>query len=329
MEYGLGIFLTEPPQQLLEMVRLAEERGFSHVWIADSHVIWREPYVTLGAAAVQTKRVILGTGVTNPVTRDLSVTASAFATLSELTGGRVALGIGMGDSAVETMGKRPAKLAKLEESIGVLRRLISGQRVTYDTSEVHMDWVNGSVPPIFIGASGPRILRLAGKVADGAIILVGVAPEFLRGAFQSIQEGAQEAGRDLEAEGFKYVCWAPCSINRDGGAAREYVKAHVARVLKRPLPFALNEEDQAAVRQIYEQYEYYEHMAVGTKHGTLVPDRLVNKFAIAGTVEECREQVRQIRGLGVHQLAIIPHTPDPRDRLPLIETFAKEIMAKL
>ena len=196
MEYGLGIFLTEPPQQLLEMVRLAEERGFSHVWIADSHVIWREPYVTLGAAAVQTKRVILGTGVTNPVTRDLSVTASAFATLSELTGGRVALGIGLGDSAVETMGKRPAKLAKLEESIGVLRRLLSGQRVTYDAGEVHMDWVNGSVPPIFIGASGPRILRLAGKVADGAIILVGVAPEFLQGAFQSIQEGAQEAGRD-------------------------------------------------------------------------------------------------------------------------------------
>ena len=282
LDMGLGLFPIEPPQRILEMVRLAEELGYSHVWIGDSQVIWREAYVNMGAAALATQRITLAAGVTNPQTRHLTVTASALATLSELTSGRVALGIGAGDSSVETLGQRPATLARLEESIRVVRRLVAGERVAMDGGEVLMDWVNVPPIPVFIGASGPRILRLAGKVADGAIILVGTDPDYLRQAMECIRRGAQDAGRDLEADGFRYVCWAPCSIDSDGNAARASVKSHVARVLKRRLPFSLSKEDQAAADQIYQGYDYYKHMVVGAGHGDLVPDRLVSKFCHCG-----------------------------------------------
>jgi 5,10-methylenetetrahydromethanopterin reductase len=326
VDYGLGLFLNEPPGRLLDMVSLVDRAGFSHAWIADSQVIWRETYVTLGAAAVRTDRVVLGTGVTQPVTRDLTVTASAFATLSELTGGRVALGLGSGDSALETLGRGPVKLAELEASVGTLRGLFGGRTVPHLGTDVQMGWIETRPPPIFIAGSGPRILRLAGKIADGVIMLVGVAAGFVEGAMQAVQEGARSVGRDLESEGFKYVLWTPCSINDDGAAARDAVKAHVARVLKRPLPYSLSDEHALAVREIYEQYEYYEHMAAGTKHGDLVPDGLVNEFAIAGTVDECREQVERIEKLGVDQLAIIPHAQDPGDRLAILESFTAEIL---
>ena len=328
LEMGLGIFPIEPPDQILKMARLADELGYANLWFGDSQIIWREVYVNLGAAALETRRAVLGTGVTNPLTRDLTVTASAMATLSELTHGRVAIGIGMGDSSVETMGVRPATLARLSDAIDILRRLLARETVTIGATQVHLDWVKADRIPIFIGASGPRLLQLAGEVADGAIILVGVAPEYLQGAFDCIQRGALAAGRNLEAEGFKRVCWAPCSISEDGKTALDFVKPHVARVLKRPLPFSLSEEDKAVVEEIYKHYEYYQHMAVGAVHGDLVPDRLVTKFAIAGTVEECREQVGRLKETGIDQIAIIPHTPDPRDRMQLVRTFAEDIFPK-
>ena len=99
MEFGLGLFPTEPPRSIVETTKLAEDLGYAHVWMGDSQLIWREVYVNLGAAGLATSRITLGQGVTNPITRHPTVTASALATLSELTDGRVALGIGAGDSS--------------------------------------------------------------------------------------------------------------------------------------------------------------------------------------------------------------------------------------
>ncbi|WP_089722014.1 LLM class flavin-dependent oxidoreductase [Candidatus Entotheonella palauensis] len=329
-ELGLGLFPTEAPSRLVEVAREAEQLGYSHLWMGDSQAIWREVYVNLGAVAMATQRMVLGTGVTNPVTRHLSVTASALATLGELTGGRVALGIGAGDSAVETVGRRPSRLAGLETAILTLRHLMAGEAVEVEQGTMRLDWLEAPQRiPIIITASGPNLLRLAGKVADGAIILVGTAPEYLQGALDCIRQGAKEAGRDLEAEGFKTICWTPCSIGDNGDAARDHVKSHVARVLKRPLPFTLSEDDQAVVRHIYEHYEYYQHMVVGAEHSELVPDRMVPRFAIAGTVAECREQVQQLAASGIHQVSIIPHTPNPADRLATIRTFAQEVVGAL
>lgn len=318
VQFGVGLFPTEPAGRMVELVQLAEQLGYTCAYIGDSQMIWREAYAILGAAALATSRITLATGVTNPVTRDPAVIASAWATLHEMSGGRTLLGIGTGDSSLETLNKKPATLAYLEQSIGVIRGLIAGETVTHPESgsPVHITFAReGTHIPVYVAVSSPRIHRLAGRVADGAIVLVGTDTGFLRSSRQELEAGAAEASRDLAKEKFRVVCWTPCSIQDDGKAARAAVKAHVARILKRKLPFALDEETMEVVRRIREQYEYYEHMVPGSAHGDLVPDELVERFAVAGTPSEARAQLEGLAASGlVDEIAIIPHTQNPAER---------------
>jgi 5,10-methylenetetrahydromethanopterin reductase len=177
---------------------------------------------------------------------------------------------------------------------------------------------------MYVAVSSPRIHRMAARVADGAIVLVGIDKGFLAASRQTMEAGAAEVGRDLTADRFKIVCWTPCSIADDGRAARAAVKSHVARVLKRKLPFELGPETREVVRQIREQYAYYEHMVPGTLHGQLVPDELVEQFAIAGTPDEVREQLQRLAATDlVDEIAIIPHTQQPTDRDRIIRTIGE------
>jgi 5,10-methylenetetrahydromethanopterin reductase len=285
-------------------------------------MIWREAYVLLGAVATATSQITISTGVTNPITRDPSVVAAAMATLEELIPGRVRLSIGAGDSSVETLGKKPARLAYLEQSVQLIRALIAGETVTHPDSQapVHLTYTAPETyVPIHVAVSSPRIHRLAGRVADGAIVLVGIDRAFLEASRHELEAGAAETGRDLVADGFRVVCWTPCSIQDDGKAARSAVKAHVARVLKRPLPFEMSPAEMEIVRKIREDYEYYEHMVVGTQHGEVVTDELAEKFAICGTPAEARDQLERLAATGlVDEIAIIPHSQNPADRERII-----------
>jgi 5,10-methylenetetrahydromethanopterin reductase len=322
---SLGLFPTESPRRIVELTRLAEDLGFSCVWIGDSQMIWREAYVILGAAAMATTTITLATGVTNPVTRDPAVVAAAMATLEEMVPGRARLGIGLGDSSVETLGRTPARLAEMELALKEIRALVAGETVNHPLSQapIHLTYTaEGTHVPAYLAVSGPRIHRLAGKVADGAIVLVGIDPLFLQAARAELEGGAAAAGRDLRAEGFRVVCWTPCSIDENGEAARAAVKAHVARVLKRDLPFALGEDDRRVVQEIREHYEYYEHMVAGTAHGDIVPDALVEKFAVAGTSTEVRDQIERLASTGlVDEIALIPHAHDPVQRERIIRAI--------
>jgi 5,10-methylenetetrahydromethanopterin reductase len=319
--YSVGLFPTESLQRMLTLIRLSEDVGFSCAYIGDSQMIWREAYTILGAAAIVTKKIDLATGVTNPITRDLGVTAAAWVTLHELLGNRLRIGIGAGDSSVETLGKKPSTLANLERSIGIIRDLIAGKTVNLPETNapVRLTYAPpGTRIPIYPAVSSPKIHRLAGKVGDGAIVLVGTDPQFLAASRRELEAGAAEAGRNLRADGYRVVCWTPCSILDDGHAARVAVKAHVARILKRKLPFELDAATMDVVEKIRQQYEYYEHMVVGTAHGDAVSDALVERFAIAGTPAEAREQLQRLAASGlVDEIALIPHTQDPsaRDRI--------------
>jgi len=320
--FGLGLFPTESPRRMVELTKLAEDLGFACAYIGDSQMIWREAYVILGAAAMATSRITLATGVTNPVTRDPTVVAAGMATLHELMGGRTLLGIGTGDSSVETLGKKPARLAALEQAVQTIRGLVAGKTLPHHESgaDVRLTYAQvGTHVPIYVAVSSPRIHRLAGKIADGAIVLVGVDPHFLAASRRELEAGAAAVGRDLWAEGFRVVCWTPCSILADGAAARDAVKAHVSRVLKRDLPFELSPDDMALVREIREQYQYYEHMVAGTSHGEIVPDALVEKFAIAGTPAEARAQIERLAATSlVDEIALIPHAHDPAARESIV-----------
>jgi 5,10-methylenetetrahydromethanopterin reductase len=329
VKIGIGLFPTEPFPRMVSLVKLSEELGYSCAYIGDSQMIWRETYVILGAAAMVTNRITLATGVTNPITRDLGVIAATWATLREAVGDRLLLGIGAGDSSLETLGKKPSTLANLEKSVEMIRALISGQKVTYPetNAQVHLTYTQqGKKIPVYLAVSSPKIHRLAGKIGDGAIVLVGTDPQFLKASRVELEAGAAEAKRNLKAEGFRVVCWTPCSIQEDGRAARTAVKAHVARILKRKLPFELDEATMEVVRKIREHYEYYEHMVAGTAHGDLVSDELVERFAVAGTPAEARAQMERLAATGlVDEIAIIPHTHEPAERERIIRLVGEMI----
>lgn len=326
---AVGLFPTEPIGVMREYVQLAEQLGYDHAWFGDSQNIWRESATVMGAAAVGTERIVLGTGVTNAVTRHRSLLASHWATLAEYTGGRVALGIGTGDSSLRTMGLKPLKLAELEHAIEELRTLFRGEKVKEPTSgaEFHLNYLTGPLDvPVYIAASAPKILELSGRIADGVIVLVGTAPHFIEAALRRIEAGAQAGGRTLAD--LHIVLWTPTAIQDDPVEARDLVRAHVSRVVIRPLPAPIDPELQSAVDRIRENYDYYHHMDTEAGHADLVPDALVDLFALAGTPNECRERIRSIRAAGVDQISIVPFVRPGQSKAGTIRAFA-EIMDSL
>ncbi|MGH7767861.1 MAG: LLM class flavin-dependent oxidoreductase [Candidatus Binatia bacterium] len=322
MEFGVGLFPTEPLQKMIQLAKLSEELGFSHVWIGDSHLIWREAYVNMAAAALNTKKVKLGTGVTNPLTRHPSVVASAYATLEELAPGRFIVGIGLGDSSVETMGMKPAKLGYFEQTINQMRGLLAGKEVELETGKIHLKHPGKNKIPIYIAASGPKMLELSGRIADGIIVLVGVADEYLRQAKEKIEAGANAVGRKLSD--IHLVLWVPCAVS-DTAPAKDAVKAHVARVVAHPQPYVLDAKEQKVLEEIRKTYDYYHHMDQEANHAEVIPDWLVDKFAIAGTVAECRAQVERLKKTGIQQIAIIPYSAPGGSREETLRGFAKAV----
>lgn len=319
-EFGVGLFPTEPLPKMVQLAKVTEELGYSHIWVGDSHLIWREAYVNMAAMALSTARVKLGTGVTNPLTRHPSVVASAYATLEEYAPGRTIVGIGLGDSSVETMGMKPAKLSYFEKTMAQMRQLLDGQEVELETGKIHLLHPCKAKVPIYIAASGPKMLELSGRIADGIIVLVGVADEYIAHARERISAGAKAAGRKVED--LNLVLWVPCAVS-DTAPAKDAVKAHVARVVAHPLPYVLDPTEQKVLEEIRKTYDYYHHMDQQANHAEVIPDWLVEKFAIAGSVAECRAQIERIKKTGIQQIAIIPYSPPGGSREETIRGFAK------
>jgi 5,10-methylenetetrahydromethanopterin reductase len=319
-EFGVGLFPTEPLAKMIHLAKVTEELGYSHIWVGDSHLIWREAYINMAAMLLHTNRVKLGTGVTNPLTRHPSVVGSAYATLEEHAPGRIIVGIGLGDSSVETMGMKPAKLAFFEKTIQQLRDLLAGKEVQLETGKIHLLHPCKRRVPIYIAASGPKMLELSGRIADGIIVLVGVADEYIAHAQAKIAAGARAAGRNLQD--INLLLWVPCAVS-DTAAAKNAVKAHVARVVAHPLPYVLDPNEQKVLEEIRKTYDYYHHMDQEANHADVIPDWLVDKFAIAGSVAECRAQIERIKNTGIQQIAIIPYSAPGGSREETIRGFAK------
>lgn len=319
LEFGVGLFPTEPLQTMIQLAKFSEGLGFSHLWIGDSHLIWREAFVNMAAAVLNTTKVKIGTGVTNPLTRHPSVVASGFATLEEFAPGRFIVGIGLGDSSVETMGMKPACLSYFEKIVTDMRALLTGKEVEIETGKIHLKHpCNGGIP-IYIAASGPKMLELAGRVADGVIMLVGIDDHCIRQAKERIEAGARAANRD--PRNIDLVLWVPCSVS-DRFPARDAVKSHVARVVAHPLPFILDEKEQKVLEEIRQAYNYYQHMEQKASQAQVIPDWLVDKFAIAGTRKHCSAQVERLRKSGIDQIAIIPYGAGGGDREETLREFA-------
>ena len=320
-EFGVGLFPTEPLQKMIHLAKVTEELGYSHIWVGDSHLIWREAYVNMAAMVLNTTKVKLGTGVTNPLTRHPSVLASAYATLEEYSPGRMIVGIGLGDSSVETMGMKPSTLANFEKSLEQMRELFAGKEAQLPSGKIHLLHPCKDKVPIYIAASGPKMLELSGRIADGIIVLVGVADEYIAHAKEKIAAGAKAAGRKLED--INLVLWVPCAVSDTALRQRTRSKPMSPASSRIRCPTCSIRNEQKVLEEIRKTYDYYHHMDQQANHAEVIPDWLVDKFAIAGTVDQCRAQIERIKKTGIQQIAIIPYSPPGGSREETIRGFAK------
>jgi 5,10-methylenetetrahydromethanopterin reductase len=321
MRFGVGLFPAGPAKQTLRQARMADELGYDAVWVGDSHLIWKEVYVLMGAIAVGTSRVKIGPCVTNPFTRHLTVTAGGMATLHELSGGRAQLGIGAGDSALKNLGKKRANLLSLENSMLALRRLFRGEKVTLDDYPAQLSIGDPAEIPIYLSAGAPKMQELAGRVADGVVL--GYWPD-LKNGIARVRAGEAREQRLLGE--VKVLLWTPCSISEDGREAFEAVKPQVARrLLSAAERGALSEEEIALTEPLRKAYDFRHHM--GVEHSALVPDQLVNRYAVAGTPGQVCAKIEEVCSIdGINEIAIIPWGRDPD---AVIEAFARSVIRPL
>jgi probable F420-dependent oxidoreductase len=308
MDFGV-VFQCDPPaRDVVALARQAEDAGFSHVWTFDSHVLWQEPFVIYSQILAATSRVLVGPMVTNPSTRDWTVTASLFATLNEMFGNRTICGIGRGDSAVRVLGARPTTLAELRECVGVIRELANGRQVNYRDRDLRLAWAADSRLEVWVAAYGPKALALTGEVGDGYILQLA-DPDIAAWMIAAVRAAAERAGRDPAA--IKFCVAAPAYVGDDldhqRGQTRWFggmVGNHVADIVARygasgAVPSVLT--DYIAGRQ---GYDYAEHGRVGNTHTEFVPDEVVDRFCILGPVERHVERLTELRALGVDQFAL-------------------------
>jgi 5,10-methylenetetrahydromethanopterin reductase len=335
VKFDVGILASQPLPVLVRQVQLAESLGFDTAWIADTHLVCRELWVTLAACAAGTSRIRLGPGIAVPHTRHISVTASAIATLHEMAEGRVVIGVGTGGSAAETMGLSVGKVARIAtlESMAVsLRRLLGRESIRLENgADARLAWLERSPAiPLYLAGSGPRMLDAAGRLGDGAIMYSGVAPWLVEAALGCVKAGARTAGRD--ADDLDVAIWAPTSIAPDRALARDHVRGRVASALRHAFPVAWSPEDQAVIDQVRAAYDSYQHASAASKHRLLVTDRFVDLMALAGRPEEVREQVQGIIGVGgVGRIILLPQVPgqDFVEREEVLRLFAEQVMARL
>ena len=313
MRFGVVLQCTPPARRVIELAKRAEAYGFEHVWTFDSHILWEEPYVIYSQILAETRNVTVGPMVTNPATRDWTVTASVYATLNEMYGNRTICGIGRGDSAVRVTNGAPTTLATLREAVHVIRELANGRSVDYKGSDLRLPWAERSELELWVAAYGPKALKLTGEIGDGFILQLAdlSIAEWTIGA---VRRAASEAGRDPDDISICVAAPAYITDGTDAGLAhgREQcrwfggmVGNHVADLVERygtdtsMVPQALT--DYIKGRQ---GYDYNEHGQAGNTHTRFVPDEIVDRFCIVGPPEVHVERMEALKALGVDQFAI-------------------------
>ena len=331
MEFGVTFMLDPPVSRTVEWSRRAEEVGFDYVWAWDSHVLWQEFYVTFALIGAATSTLRLGPCVTNPATRDLTVTASAMATLQETTGGRMDVGMGRGDSARRVIGKTPVTVEHLEESAAKIRDLAEGREIDYEGTPLQLKWSEGHKLPVRFAAYGPKALRACGRIADGLIMQLA-DPYVLEWALPYVREGAEQAGRN--PDDVRVQVAAPCYVSDDLGKARDQVRwfpalvsNHVVDLVNRYKTQELPQEltDYIAAR---EGYDYAHHGRTGSDNAAFVTDEVVDRFCVIGTAEQCALKLRGLQSLGMTQFNIYTMQEDPGP-LGIVEDFARDVMPAL
>lgn len=317
MEFGFTLKPDHTVERTLALTRQAEAAGFGYGWLFDSHVLWRDPYPLLTLMAGATTTMRLGTCVTNPATREPTVTASALALLDEVSDGRMVLGIGRGDSARRVLGKPPTTMATLEEAIVVIRELVAGRSVTYEGTELHFPWTQGWTLPVWVAGYGPMALRMTGRIADGVILQLA-DPDLIRWFVSQLREAEAAAGR--EPGSVKVQAAAPAHVGpRDLGRERTrwfpaLVSNHVVDLVNKYPREQLPDSLTGYIRD-RSGYDYLHHAEVGSTNAAFVGDEVTDRFCVLGDVEEQVDKLHELADAGVDQFNIYLMNGDEEEQL--------------
>lgn len=326
MKFGMVLTGDPPLQAQINRAKLGERVGFDYIYAWDSHIYKQESSALLTLLAANTDRVNIGLCVTNHVTRHPTVTASLFATLANLIGGdRLTCGIGTGGSAIRAWGAKPGSLADMEVAVGLIQQLTRGEEVEIGGMPVKLEWAAGGPLPVLVSASGPRSLRLAGRIADG-VILTAADPVFVRWCLEQVKAGWEDAGRD--GSGFRVQVAAPAYLSSDLDEARSqvawypaFIGAHVANILRR-YEVADGESEVWSYVESGGAGEYRQRGRPG-EHAVKVPDEVVDRLTIVGDAQQTVSKLRELEALGVTEVAIYLSTSDPDN---LVEGYGREVI---
>jgi probable F420-dependent oxidoreductase len=334
LTFGVTVLPDPPLSRFLELIELAEKHGFEYGWTYDSHILWQESYATLAVAADRTERIKLGHFVTNPGIRDPTVTASWYATMQDLSNGRVVMGIGRGDSSRRVVGLQPVRVAEFERRCQMIKDLMNGRKVQWNEKELELTWVRSELPEIemWIAGYGPKALAVAGRVGDGVIIQLA-DPQIIQWIMDTAKKSAEEAGRDPAA--LKCIVGAPSKVTDDLQQAREEVRWFPAMVSNHVMDliekYGFDSEIPAALTEYVRArkfYDYKDHSRVGAAHGEFVTDEICDRFTVIGNTEQCIEKLKELESVGVDQFNIYLMTHGQEETLQaygdqIIPQFAK------
>ena len=291
-----------PVSEIGVVAREAEAMGFSTLWIWDTTIYTKDAYVALAIAAQATRKIKLGPGVSNPLTRHISVIANGIATLDDLSGGRAVLGVGRGaPGSANALGYATESMAQFERKLRDLRALVSGEEIEIEGRGAYRVQTVGRRIPIYLSVWGPKMTELAGRLADGALIAGPSDAAAMGLKLARLRKAAQSAGRgsgEVEAHVQLTMSWDDYP-----SLAIERVRPVVTYQLRRApaswrdeTPESLQEE-VAAIRDS----KSFGRSPSGGGEG-LASDALVRHAAIVGTMEECRERMREIVSLGPEEI---------------------------
>jgi probable F420-dependent oxidoreductase len=322
MQFGFTLKPDHSIDRTLALARQAEAAGFSHGWLFDSHVLWRDPYPLLTLIAQATTRLRLGTCVTNPATREPSVTASTLAVLDEVSGGRMDLGIGRGDSARRVLGKGPTSMKDLETAVHVIRALVEGRSIEFEGATLELPWASGYRLPVWIAGYGPVALKLTGRIADGAMLQIG-DPDLVRWFVSQVRASAREAGRDPDSVAVMAAAPAHVGDLADGRDRTRWFPAlvsnHVVDLVNKYPREDLPPELTQYVRD-REGYDYLHHAEVGSSNAGFVTDDIVDRFCLVGSVDAHIERLRALAEAGVDQFNLYLMNGDEEEQLEIYGT---------
>lgn len=308
MDFAITFKGDISPKRTVALCKQAEVAGFKHGWFFDSHVLWRDCYVTMAMCIEHTETMRFGPLVTNPGVRDWSVAASMYATLALQSGGRFDMGVGRGDSSRRVLGKKPLTIETMVEFSNAVRGMIRGDKVVYDEIETQIPWATGYEMPVWIAAYGPKALKGAGEAGDGLVIQLA-EPGLVKWFSEQAIAAGKASGRDMSS--YQIMSAAPVwvgDINKGREQTRWFpamVGNHVADIVEK---YGKNDPSIPASLTAYIEgrkgYDYRHHADKDADHLDFISDEIVDGFAVLGTAEQHVQKLKQLEASGVTQFNI-------------------------